>query len=611
MRIARSNFFKSLCLKATSNLLLLTIVCTLFSVSPVNASTDYEDVSYEHWAYSYISHCKSEGLMLGTSQNTFSPDSTISVAEAITVAVRLSGKVPEVMLKQNTGGNWYDAAVSIAKSIGIIYENQFESYTRPALRAELAFLLASVRPEADYEPINNITFLPDVDYATIYNKEIYKLYNAGILTGSDNRGTFYPYNNITRAEASAIICRVSNKYQRKTFHICSQPYGSLSVLTTGCRVNIGGIYSYGVVSIGGKFFISPATLELYYKNSQIDFSYYTDKYYSVSIYKNDNIDVSTVYDNYFIQPAGIVLGTAEVSNKPLQYKYRDYYGAVCTLGSEYVFFSLEALGAKQEGFDFIIPIDFEVSGRYYIEQDYVGYALPTLQRQTQKNTVLAIHDYIVNTLTYNPLVAVPPGVSQATLDAIALAEETAKETYKFNSNITLATKYGICQDYAELFNNMCNRIGIPCVIVTGGAMGLDGYDSHAWNRVYIDGAWHFVDTTFDDPVSSKPVLEHSYFMISANKLANTHVWYGYDYPMPDEYDPAWEQIDPNNVKSADEFRKCLVAQLMLGKNNIRIKGVYGGLACIYSYQTYFSSFSGGYNSSSNSYEFNVKYFWDY
>ena len=29
--------------------------------------------------------------------------------------------------------------------------------------------------------------------------------------------------------------------------------------------------------------------------------------------------------------------------------------------------------------------------------------------------------------------------------------------------------------------------------------------------------------------------------------------------MPDAYDPAWEQLDPNNVTSADMFRKCLLA----------------------------------------------------
>ncbi len=595
--------------KITALLMCIIMVCMSLGILPVMAE-EYTDVPYEHWAHSYISICQSEGLMRGTSQTTFAPDSTISVAEAITVAVRLTGKVPEYKLSQSTGGNWYDTAVDYAKAMGIIYENQFESYTRPALRAELAYLLAVARPESEYEAINNITALPDVDYATIYTEQIFKLYNAGILTGSDYRGTFYPYNNITRAEAATIICRLSMPNWREKIQFCSVPY-DLTVTTTNSRVNIGGLYSYGVVNIGGKPYISPATLEIYYEKSEVGFTYYDDDDYGVRIYKNYGVDASTVYDSFYVPAAGMVLGTAKISNQPLEYDDRYYYGAVCTLGDAYSLFSLEALGAVQEVNDFIIPLELELSGNVTVEVDYAGYALPGLQRDTVRNTALAIHDYIVNTLTYDPVIAPPPGMNQAAIDEAWAITQAAEEKYAFESNVTLGSKYGICQDYAELYYRMCNRAGVPCFTVVGGAMGLDGFGSHAWNKVYADGEWKFVDTTHDDPISSKPVLEHTYFMIDANKLANTHVWGGHDYPLPDEYDPAWEQIDPMNVKSADEFRKCLVAQLMMGNHNIRIRGVYGGLACIYAYEIYFESFYGGYNSSANAYDFTVRYFGEY
>lgn len=46
--------------------------------------------------------------------------------------------------------------------------------------------------------------------------EIYTFYRAGILTGSDKNGTFYPTNDIKRSEIAAILSRMYDKTARKT-----------------------------------------------------------------------------------------------------------------------------------------------------------------------------------------------------------------------------------------------------------------------------------------------------------------------------------------------------------------------------------------------------------
>ena len=46
--------------------------------------------------------------------------------------------------------------------------------------------------------------------------EIYTFYRAGILTGSDKNGTFYPTNDIKRNEVAAILSRMYDKTARKT-----------------------------------------------------------------------------------------------------------------------------------------------------------------------------------------------------------------------------------------------------------------------------------------------------------------------------------------------------------------------------------------------------------
>lgn len=75
---------------------------------------------------------------------------------------------------------------------------------------------------------------------------------------------------------------------------------------------------------------------------------------------------------------------------------------------------------------------------------------------------------------------------------------------------------------------MCIRVGIPCEVVIGEdkASGI----GHAWNAVYIDGQWLYVDCTWDDPISKKPQLLHDYLLVGPEKMAKDHVWEGPDYP---------------------------------------------------------------------------------
>lgn len=63
-------------------------------------------------------------------------------------------------------------------------------------------------------------------------------------------------------------------------------------------------------------------------------------------------------------------------------------------------------------------------------------------------------------------------------------------------------QYGVCEDFARATYNFYRLAGFPSKTIHGYANGL-GSGGHAWNHVYIDGRWVYVDTTFeefDDPV---------------------------------------------------------------------------------------------------------------
>jgi len=201
------------------------------------------------------------------------------------------------------------------------------------------------------------------------------------------------------------------------------------------------------------------------------------------------------------------------------------------------------------------------------EEDLVGRALAGLLRETPRDTVKAIHDYLIKTLTYDP----------DTEESYA-REEASFKKYQLYNNVTLDSGYAVCEEYSCLFMEMCVRAGIPCEFVSGAP-------SHAWNRVWVDGEWLYMDVTWDDTDSAKNPVRYTYFLVGAEVMANGHYWVDDDYPFTNVYDPAWEELDPQNITSADMFRKCLCAQVKMGVNPVRLRvtksGAYGGTGCLY------------------------------
>ena len=576
--------------------LLLALVCAIPAAAAYSNTQSYQgfsDVTSGDWSYSYIVSCYEMGLMSGTGGDRFSPKEPLSVGQIVTVAVRLhdlnQGGTGEI---SQEGEHWYDQAVLMAMEAGIIRPGQFDRYDRNATRAEVAGVLAAALPQSEYQAINTIAPLPDVNDSTPYADAIFTLYRAGILTGGDAYGTYSPYEAQTRESLAAILCRLCRPETRVALTLAEKPK-DMTVKSSNMALVLNGVPMYGLVEVGGEYYVP---LELFAGNGLL-FSNgieYWDSSLSLSDWRLENASIGLDYK--VATPAGMVLGTAAVG-PTVSYEGKNI--SLLTLGGKFPMVRLADLaagGIQVQGNQVVAYLPDVAPATVTYEEDLVGGALAGLLRQNPRDTVRAIHDYIVNTLTYDPY----------TEESYA-ALEAAAGRYQYGPNITLASGYGVCQDYAELFQIMCLRAGIPCRFVTG----MAGGDSHAWNQVYLDGTWYYVDTTWDDPISRTPVLRHDYYLVDANTLVKTHYWEDSDYPMPAEYDPAWAALDPNNITSADMFRKCLVAQMMQGNTTIRLRttaaGAYGGVGCIHAYPIPWWEFSGGYDSASGCYVYHVVY----
>lgn len=175
----------------------------------------YPDVDENAWygaeGEGVVKDATQLGLFKGDERGHFNPGATLTLAEAVKLAavIRDTYRGEGYPFDQAQGENWYDTYATYALEQGILKLGDFEDYQRPATRGEMAYLFygnGKVLPE--YETISSLT-APDVSEDHPYYIETVLLYQAGVLRGSDEVGTFRPDDTITRAEVAAIAVRVA------------------------------------------------------------------------------------------------------------------------------------------------------------------------------------------------------------------------------------------------------------------------------------------------------------------------------------------------------------------------------------------------------------------
>ncbi len=193
--------------------ILISIVFILSSINIMAFASDYEG----HWAESSIKLLIDSDVIDGDSYGYIKPDNNISRAEFVKVINRYYGY-------QNKAANnfadvspakWYSDEFLIAKAEGYITGDE-KGYANPdayITRAEVCVILKrvlNISGNADDINFSDKHLIPD--WAA---ESIGAMYDAGLINGYKD-GQFKPKNNITRAEAFAIISRTEiNKEDEK------------------------------------------------------------------------------------------------------------------------------------------------------------------------------------------------------------------------------------------------------------------------------------------------------------------------------------------------------------------------------------------------------------
>lgn len=179
--------------------------------------TRFSDIKSTDWFVNGVKSAYELGLMNGNTKTTFNPNGEITIAEALAITCRIHQIYNGNTSDYSSGDPWYQPYVDYAIQNGIIQSGEYSDYTKKASRSNFANIVYKSIPTEKWSKINNVDKLPDVRSSDWFSVPVLTLYNAGILTGGDEYGTFSPDSNIKRCEVAAIVTRVAKPDARKVF----------------------------------------------------------------------------------------------------------------------------------------------------------------------------------------------------------------------------------------------------------------------------------------------------------------------------------------------------------------------------------------------------------
>jgi S1-C subfamily serine protease len=217
----------------THTLAIVMALTVTAAAIPANAAGGFTDVQPEDWHYEYVALCAERGLINGRGDGTFDPDALLTRGEAERLAAAIGGDDVDGSGAAAGGGD------------------------ELATRAYFAELIH--RAAGNTEAINAVRVIRDAAEGESWTEAVYALYRAGILTGGDRYGSFFPHDTITRAEAAAVMARVAEPELRSRFETPERLTAeNIYTLCAGAAFTITTYdASYEVIREGSGFFISP------------------------------------------------------------------------------------------------------------------------------------------------------------------------------------------------------------------------------------------------------------------------------------------------------------------------------------------------------------------
>ena len=123
-------------------------------------------------------------------------------------------------------------------------------------------------------------------------------------------------------------------------------------------------------------------------------------------------------------------------------------------------------------------------------------------KNSTRNNIKAMHDYIINNTVYDQ-----NAEDDSSVSSIAYG--------------TLFDHLATCNGYTDTMAIFLSKLGVTNYKIATTSEDLkDSETGHIWNAVFLDGKWLHMDLTWDDPVTNtgENLLHHKYFLVTTEEM---------------------------------------------------------------------------------------------
>lgn len=200
-----------------------SMLMSTMAVPAMAVSVDsFSDVNKNDWFYPGVQYVAEKDYMIGVGGDRFAPAMEMTRSMFVTILYRIEGvkdTSQKSQFKDVPDGTWYTQAVNWAAENGIVQGNGEGMFLPDALITRQDMCTMMARYVAYHEKKHNVTHEKKGEAKTFADKDQISSYALeavnscvtwGLIEGNE-LGYFMPLNTSTRAEAAAIISRLTWK----------------------------------------------------------------------------------------------------------------------------------------------------------------------------------------------------------------------------------------------------------------------------------------------------------------------------------------------------------------------------------------------------------------
>lgn len=142
-----------------------------------------------------------------------------------------------------------------------------------------------------------------------------------------------------------------------------------------------------------------------------------------------------------------------------------------------------------------------------------------------------------------------------------------------NIQSVFITKESVCAGYARAIQYLCLKAGIDCTYIEGHGKKGDSEVRHAWNMLYLEGDYYYMDATWGDKVDHLTHACDAYFLMDSEEMLQ-------NYEPESMYEKTKDTSKKWYVENGSYFTKWDAAQIKaLWKKAASKKQMYIEMKC--------------------------------